>query len=260
LGWALAAQGLREDAIAAWQRGGISEREFIALGEDCRKIKQFESALVYYQWAIEMAPQQGDPWYYVGLAYQDARDWESAVAAFDTAASRPGGNRNLGSTYYHLGFLYHYRLKNNERAGEYFELALGLEQTLPWKERQWLHYYRARMFEESGEIALARQSYETALGTPSSGIPPIRIRTVAHYEANVRLGLLYWRNERNLQKAEQFLLKAVGIRPDLRWAYWELAEIYREVGDMANTAEMYQNVLMLNPDDEEAKEALKSLE
>lgn len=78
-------------------------------------------------------------------------------------------------------------------------------------------------------------------------------------EAHVRLGWLY-SNQKVYDKAEFHLKKVIEKMPKHTLAYHGLAEVYVKQQNIEKAVSVYQHITQLDPDDEEARTALRNLE
>lgn len=77
-------------------------------------------------------------------------------------------------------------------------------------------------------------------------------------EAHVRLGWLYTKSKA-FDKAESHLQAAIKKMPQLSLAYHGLAEIYTQQGLLQKAIDVYQHITEIEPDDNDAREALHNL-
>ena len=77
-------------------------------------------------------------------------------------------------------------------------------------------------------------------------------------EAHVRLGWLYTKSKA-FDKAESHLQTAIKKMPQLSLAYHGLAEIYTQQGLLQKAIDVYQHITEIEPDDNDAREALHNL-
>ncbi len=77
-------------------------------------------------------------------------------------------------------------------------------------------------------------------------------------EAHVRLGWLY-SNQKVYDKAEFHLKKVIEKMPKHTLAYHGLAEVYVKQQRIEKAVNVYQKITALDPDDKDARTALKNL-
>ena len=78
-------------------------------------------------------------------------------------------------------------------------------------------------------------------------------------EAHLRLGWLYTKSKA-FDKAEAHLQAAIKKMPQLSLAYHGLAEIYTQQGHIQKAIDVYQHITKIEPDDDDARKALHTLE
>lgn len=70
-----------------------------------------------------------------------------------------------------------------------------------------------------------------------------------HYWANLMLGWEYYRAGQSFEVAVSQMRHAISLQPENKWGYLVLADLYVEVGNVAEAAQYYEQVLILAPDD-----------
>ena len=100
------------------------------------------------------------------------------------------------------------------------------------------------------------------LNMPERAIPlfeKVLERNPNAVEAHVRLGWLYTQLT-SFDKAEAHLQTAIKKMPQLTLAYHGLAEIYTKQGHLQKAIETYRHIVQIEPNDNDAWEALQNLE
>lgn len=73
------------------------------------------------------------------------------------------------------------------------------------------------------------------------------------------LGYLYLVRDRNTQKAEEFLNKALALDPDYEMAWLNKAAVYMTLGQLNNALKALEKVLSINPSNIQAREGIKRI-
>lgn len=250
-GYVLSYQGRAEEATLAWNMCPGMAEELIERGLQAQKNGLYEQALVWYRRAIALDPQDGDLWVQMALMSQQAEHTQEALLFFDQATSRPLDKTGRSDIFYYIGSLH---LKETEPPDFYSALA-ALDTAIeinrfsePSLQVQ-CHYLRAEVLRHLDFAEKAWEDYAWVVA-----------RQPEHYWAHVYLGQLYWQIYRNADLAEEALFAATLIEPDLKWAYYQLAQIYQETGQICKAKDMYERVLELDPTDERAVNGLRDLE
>jgi len=235
-----------------WKRGGLTSADFIARGEEARESKQYAEALAWYERAIRLEPAWGDPWYFVGLLYEDQQQWLQALEAYERAIDSDALCQvTRSSPHYRAGLIYHRRLdpRQPEHALPAYEAALAADDFSSPAEAADCHYGR-------GQILRGQKA------DPGEYVAEFR-RAIAlnprHTWAHILLGLAVYERDKDASTAENELLTALDLAPKNKWTYYHLGEIYRQEGRTSEATVMYEGALALDPDFEAAQKRLVAL-
>jgi tetratricopeptide (TPR) repeat protein len=236
---------------AAWEEGGITAQDLIAAGEKARKAERYEEALAWYERAAGVAPELGDPWYYVGLAREEQKRWRQALDAYRKATGIDHFHQvHLSNPYYRAARIYQWELRELEKALSAYEAAIDADDFSKIWQAADSHYKR-------GEILWWMDS------TPSKYIAEyeeaIRINP-NHVWANIKLGTAYYRDYGNVKLAEDTIQQALELSPDHKWAYFRLGEIYQQEGRIEESIAAYEQALKIDPNFERARTRLTDLD
>ena len=106
LGFALAAQGQEDRALAAWQTAGKMPDKFIEWGKQAQLVERYDQALIWYERAGRLEPESSIPWYCRGVVLEKLGQLDGALAAYRQAvalgASASDGV-NMGDEYAAVG-------------------------------------------------------------------------------------------------------------------------------------------------------------
>lgn len=251
LGFALAALDDEEAAQLAWKQAGEDEQDFLIRGRRAAESGNYETAVTWFERAIAIQPTSADAWYGLGLLYEEAGESEKAISAYAEGVQKPDRVRVGRSDFYlHLGLVYA-RLVipiDNQTALDYYDQALMVSDFGDPQSEVQAHYLRAEMLNQFGLKEAALNDYNWVIQ-----------HSPKHYAANARFGLLLWSIRQDIDAAEIFLLRAVAINGQQKMAYRSLGAIYKEVGRIDEAIEMYQQILILDPTDPQARQALDNL-
>jgi tetratricopeptide (TPR) repeat protein len=242
--------GLR--LVDEWLRAGLTTGDFITRGEEAHKAKQYDEAMAWYERAMRLEPGLGDPWYYVGLLYENQQQWLPALDAYERAvATKRFIQVHRSSPHYRAGILYQGRLDPSqpEKALAAYEAALDADDFSSRVEATDCHYKRGRIL--YGQMA-----------DPSEYVAEFR-RTIeldpGHVWAHILLGVSIYDQDRDITAAEAELLRALELDPQNKWAHYYLGEVYRREGRTDEAAAMYRQALTIDPDFEAAQKRLQVL-
>jgi tetratricopeptide (TPR) repeat protein len=255
LGWALAAQGRNEDAGAEWQVGGFTVHDFIARGEQARRAKQYDEAMIWYRRATWLEPDLGDPYYYIGLAYEGMEKWNRALRAYAQALELNfflGGEASLSSAYYHIGIIYQQEEgpRDLEKALVAYQEAIRIDSFgSNYAQEAKCHYRLGMVLKQSGR-------------DPDEYIVEFERAVQLHPRhgwAHHRLGVAYYEKYEDVRMAERELQLAIEISPTSKWAYWSLGNIYRKAQEYEKATGMYEKMLELDPEYSPARRRLEEI-
>jgi len=249
---ALKAQHVGQRLVDEWSRAGLTAGDFIDRGEEARRAKHYDEAMAWYERAMRLEPDLGDPWYYVGLLYENQQQWLPALDAYERAvAMKRFVQVHRSSPHYRAGILYQGRLEPRqlEKALAAYEAALDADDFSSRVEATDCHYKRGRIL--YGQMA-----------DPSEYMAEFR-RTIeldpGHVWAHILLGVSIYNQHGDITAAEAELLRALELDSQNQWAHYYLGEVYRREGRMDEAAARYQQALTIDPDFEAAQKKLGAL-
>ena len=252
LGWALAAQGREEEAVAEWRAGGFALEDFIARGDEARTARDYAEAIVWYERAGRLEPDLGDPWYYMGLAYEGLNRWEDALEAYDQAyEAAVFATVRKSSPRYLMGIIYQWRLNSpqTDAALAAYDVAIGLDDFSTDQEAADCHYKRGEVLRWSGsEPGVYIAECQLALELDPN-----------HVGAHILLGVGQYYGHGDLVNAEAEIRRALELAPENEWAYYHLGEMYRLEGRADDARRMFEQALDINPEFGTAQKRLQLL-
>jgi tetratricopeptide (TPR) repeat protein len=238
---------------AAWAKAGITAQDLIAVGEAARQAERYEEALEWHERAMSLEPGLGDPWYYVGLVHEEQGLWGQALDAYEHATFISYFYQvHRSSVFYRIGRIYQWELKPQQldKALAAYEAAIEVSDFNAKWEAAESHYKRGEILWQMG-------------CAPSKYIPEYReaIRLDPnHAWAYVKLGVTYYQDSRNMNLAEDMIRQGLKLSPDHKWAYFHLGEVYYQQGRIEEATAAYERALQIDPDFEQARSKLASLD
>jgi tetratricopeptide (TPR) repeat protein len=249
---ALEAQSPGLRLLDEWSRAGLTAGDFIDRGNEARKAEQYDEAMIWYRRAMRLEPDLGDPWYYVGLAYEGQQQWLQALDAYERVIVSGRLVRvHRSSPHLRTGILYQRWLDPHqpESALAAFELALELDDFASAAEAADCHYRRGQLLRgQKADPGEYMAEFQRAVELDSE-----------HISARIMVGLTIYEQERNASAAAAELLRAQELAPKNKWVYYHLGEIYRQEGRVTEAGIMYRQALEFDPAFEDALKRLQAL-
>jgi tetratricopeptide (TPR) repeat protein len=122
--------------------------------------KDYDKAAGEFEAAAQMKPGDVDPYYGMGMMYQQAQEWDKAFAAFEKAVKADPEN---GSSLYQIGRTGVMSGENLDRAAECLKLYLKREPEPNAPTWANAHWRLGMVYEKQGDVEAARKEYEAAL-------------------------------------------------------------------------------------------------
>ena len=250
---------------------------------------QFDKAHTAFMRALELKPNFAEVYEWLGLIALMRHKPQEAVSHYKTAIQK---KPYVQSAYYNLAKAYRLlgdmessaeQLKLFRQMKTYYDKTYAIEGTLaedPNNAVLWLKL--AEIHVEHKHFSAAIATYQALLrlnptfvagydklgrlymdiNMPQNAIPLFHKLLELNpdaVEAHVRLGWIYT-VQKAFDKAESHLQMAIQKMPKLTLAYHGLAEIYAHQGDIEKAIEVYLHITKIEPDDRDARAALRKLE
>lgn len=235
-----------------WRRAGLTAEDFITRGEEACQAKRYEEAMAWYERAMRLEPGLGDPWYYVGLLYENQQQWPQALEAYEKAIALGCWQQvHQSSPPHRQGVIYQWRLepRQTDAALAAYGAALAADDFGSASEAADCHYKR-------GETLRWQKA------DPDEYMAEFR-RAIAldpkHTWAHILLGISVYERDKDAAAAEAEFSKALELAPGNKWAYYHLGEIYRQEGRTDEAAAMYGQALAIDPEFEATQKRLEAL-
>lgn len=273
-----------ENAVQAWRKAGVSAQNFIDVGNHMVSLALFDQALVWYNRAISLDPDNFHPWhliaeavkaqglveeaigiyrhahqyfpdnrdvfYELGSVYELRSEWNNALDAYRQALSFDRGQVGLSNLYYRIGNILHTKISPQmlDESWLVFQNALEIDDfPIDTWQKSSTYYQRGLILAKKGNWRDAIAEYQQAIEFRPN-----------YYAAIVELARAFWRVD-DEENAVLLALDAVEIEPENKHAYRMLGDLYLSIGDKIGAREMYSKVLELDPDDQHALQELTEL-
>ena len=183
----------------------------------------------FYETTLKYAPESARLMTNLGHIYQGEERFDEAAALYEKAIAL--SPRRQMRAYSGLGAIYLYTGRTQE-AIEIYRRAIAIEPGF-----HELHSNLGSIYDRVGRQEEARQAFETAVRlNPNSAA------------AHMNLGVVLSRQEATVDEAAAHLQSAIALNPNFPEAYRNLADLYVNLGRVAEAIELYQKALALRPD------------
>jgi tetratricopeptide (TPR) repeat protein len=198
-----------------------------------------DEAKVYLQKTVELRPDFVEAWNNLGMLAAQQGNADEAIQNFRHSISlRPNyytAHLNLGNVYRHQRLF--------DKAQDSLSRALSLRPDDPE-----IHYSLGMLFAQQNNLSRAAEYLERAISLRPD-----------YPEALNNLGVVYVRNQ-NYSKAEEKFLAAIKVAPSYDQSYLNLARLYAMQNDRQKARETVQQLLLVEPNNANAKAAMQVLQ
>lgn len=242
---------LDRKAAREWMLAGLNVDKLLDQGEKYRQEGFPDEALVWYERAMRLEPDLGDPWYYVGLLREGQGDYEGALAAYERALEL-GRLERVGESMVHcrVGTATTQTAGGSHLAAvDAFSTGLSADDFTDTAIKAACIFHRGQALEKTGAPpGEFMADYREAIA-----IDP------THVEAHIMLALALYKHEHNVSEAEANLKRAIELAPSSKWPLYHLAELYRKENRVEEARLAYTRALEIDPRFTAAQERLDSL-
>lgn len=247
-GYFLVLNGKEFEATEAWKQSELMPYESAYRSEAALKEGSFHEASLWLERGIQIAPEYGDWFYYQALLLLEDSLFDKALASFEKSLNKPGLTISSSDSYFQMGRLQlHMPQPELNNALSHLSVAISIGEFSKESYEIDAHFERGEVLRKLNQPELALREYDWVIDKQPS-----------NYWSHVALGMLYWRL-RDYSQAEQMLLTAVSLRPDINRAYEKLADIYIEQGNIREAINTYNDILLLDPQNQYAKDQIQLL-
>lgn len=225
--------------------------DYFMRGQAYKNSNEYEKAIEDFTKGLKIEPEA--TWIcYRGLCYFKIGELDKAKEDFDKALEV---SKDLGQTYYQLGSIYGYDLKQNDKALEYYSKAIELNSNFAWSiygnraalyqqkhqyykaiedytkaielnpKADWLYGNRGGVYHTLKQYDKAAEDYEKAAEITSNSASSANSEWVYFNRANL------CRDMKKYSEALEFYNKAVELNPKASWVYSERGVIYEKLGE-----------------------------
>jgi tetratricopeptide (TPR) repeat protein/peroxiredoxin len=198
-----------------------------------------DEAKGYLQKTVELRPTFAEAWNNLGMLAAQQGNEEEAIQDFQESISiRPG----YFTAYLNLGNLYR-RQRAFDKAEESLSRALSIRPDDPE-----IHYSLGMLFAQQNAFDRAAEYLEQAIALRPD-----------YPEALNNLGVVYVRRQ-DYEKAEDKFLTGIKVAPTFDQSYLNLARLYAMQNDRQKARDVLEKLLLLQPDNANARQALEVLQ
>lgn len=255
LGMSLVKQNSDSAAAEAWKHIPQIVWELLYRGQVAHEFKNYDKALWWYYLAIDISPELGDPWYYLGLTFQSQKHRAEALDAYDHALSASQFLKiNTSDIYYRQAIIYQWfpPYQDVNKALDLYNKALSLNRFSSNGLKAQVLYHRGIIYEwQHKPWSIIAEQYQQAVELRPSD-----------YWAHLRLGnALYW-EYKDVSLAETEFGKALNLWPDNdeRFFFYQLSgNVYFDAGVAHQACQSYKHALEIQPQNDGILEKIQHL-
>ena len=238
-----------------------SARGHLAFAYIYERDEDFSKAELELKKAVEIAPEQTEPYFRLGSFYWNQKEFEKAEAAYLKAVAN---NPNDIGAYYELGWFYQIR-DECEKAGEMFQKILEIN---PDEVNALFFlassYLDLKEFEKADEI----EARILKINPDYTGINSLMGKKALASEKDLEQGINYLEKYLQIEPQERYypswsythLMAGIeSYSPSWAIAHWLRGGIFEKLGERRKAEKEYKKALKLDPKLEKAKKALKKL-
>jgi tetratricopeptide (TPR) repeat protein len=242
-GVALYQHGFLDQAAASFQQVVSAKPDnanaYYNLGTLSLRRDRLDEAKSYLQKTVELRPTFAEAWNNLGMIAAQQGGADEAIADFQRSISiRP----SYFTAHLNLGNLYR-RQRAFDKAEDSLSHALSIRPDDPE-----IQYSLGMLFAQQNKLERAAEYLEHALALRPD-----------YPEALNNLGVLYVRRE-DYSKDEDEFLTGIKVAPRFEQSYLNLARLYAMQNNKQKARDVLQQLLQLEPDNANAKQALEVLQ
>ncbi len=209
------------------------------LGSLYLRRNRLDEAKGYLQRTVELRPGFAEAWNNLGMLAAQQGNTDEAIKDFqESIRIRPG----YSTAHLNLGNLYR-REKVFDKAQESLFRALSIRPDDPE-----IHYSLGMLFAQQNDFESAAKYLEQAIAIRPD-----------YPEALNNLGIVYVRRQ-DYRRAEDEFLTGIKVAPAFDQSYLNLARLYAMQNDRQKARDVLQKLLLLQPDNASARQALEVLQ
>jgi tetratricopeptide (TPR) repeat protein len=241
-GVAMYQHGYLDQAAASFQQVISAKPDnadaYYNLGTLNLRRNKLDEAAEYLQKTVQLRPNFPEAWNNLGMMAAQQGKAEEAIRNFQQSISiRPG----YAIAFLNLGNVYR-RQRDFGKAQESLERALALQPDDPE-----INYSMGMLFAQQNQMQRANEYLQRALELRPD-----------YPEAMNNLGVLFVRQQ-NYAKAEEQFKSGIRVAPNFDQSYLNLARLYALQNDNQRAREVLQQLLRLQPENANAKQAMEML-
>lgn len=248
-GYANLMNGEVTEAIKAWRQSNLMPYEMAFYCERTFENQQFNETLSWIDYGIQVAPEYGDWFYYWGLVLKESNEADQALSTLLQSLKWPLLTLSKSDIYFQIGLLHQQTdTPDLEQSLDALNKAIEIADFSRSQYEINAHFERGEILRRLGDGDQAISEYEWVLDNQPSD-----------YWSHIALGTLYWHIKSDFVESEQFFLRAISLRPDVKRAYERLGQLYAEHGHIVNAIEVYQKILLIDPNNQFAIDQIQTL-
>jgi tetratricopeptide (TPR) repeat protein len=201
-------------------------------------VKKYQKSIDYINMALKVDQYNAKGYFMKGMNYKEIGDTAKAISSMETAVEQ---DPQYYAAYLQLGILY--AAKKDPLAESYYNNALRVDPR------------STEAMYNKGKFYQDMQNWNAAIATYND-----LLKIDPNYKyASFNLGVIHLVNLKVYEEALKYFNNAIAADSEYKEAYYGRGTCYQAMGDVKRAAADYQQALVIDPQYEPARIALKSL-
>ena len=241
--------GENQQALSIWKKNGQVSRLLTSQGAELVRSDDPANAKKWLQWAVSVDPENRDAWYFLSLAQRNLDQDQNALSSLKRAAQADHGT-NVGKSdvYFMQGRLYQAYLN----PGDWDKAWKAYGKALEFNDYRFGFLYDQTLIQR-GNLLMSKNRWADAVIEYRKSLE----QNLSSVLVREKIATALWELE-EYDRIEEVYQEGIQLDPNSLNLRLALAEFYKKRNLDAKAAQLYQEILRLDPDNDEAIQFLSS--